>query len=361
MRTDLVHKLLCPVCRQTMELLEDAPAPADNLTTIDEGVLRCKCSRMYPVSNGIPRLLPVTLEDKAQHNNFTDEQPTIGRETKEFKETWIKTQQSFGRQWLRYEVQHVPEDEKTFEAKTGFRLKDLKGLQVLDAGCGGGRYSYLSARSGAQVTAVDISRAVEKTSQLCSTFNNIDIIQASITQLPLKTGQFDRIYSIGVLHHTPNTESAFQALVPYLKPGGVIAIWVYPKWSATRETMNNFWRSITTRLPHPVVHAASVLSAPLGGARERMYRSKSRLLARVAWQTEKLLPGFSNHPDRRQRICDTFDWLTPQYQWHHTPEEVRGWFEAAGLVNIQNLAESAELVHPGQGEGVFFSGQRPEE
>ena len=45
---------------------------------------------------------------------------------------------SFGRQWNKYEVAHDEEDRATFQAKTGVKLEDLKGLRVLDAGCGAG-------------------------------------------------------------------------------------------------------------------------------------------------------------------------------------------------------------------------------
>lgn len=161
-----------------------------------------------------------------------------------------------------------------------------------------------------------------------------------------------------MLHHTPDTRKAFEALIPYLKPGGMISIWLYPEWDPLRETMNRFWRSLTTRLPHSVMHAFSSIVSPFGSLRGRVYRSNWRFLARALWQTEKLFPGISNHPDPRQRVCDTFDWLTPQYQWHHTDDEVRAWFVSAGLTNVRNLSELSVQFHPGQGEGICFTGQK---
>jgi SAM-dependent methyltransferase len=230
---------------------------------------------------------------------------------------------------------------------------------VLDAGCGGGRYSFVAGSAGADVISVDISSAVNKAAQLCASLPNVHVLQANLMKLPLPEQSFDRIFSIGVLHHTPDTRAAFDALVPLLKPGGRISIWLYPKWDGLRETMNSFWRGITTHLPHACIHAFSVATSPVGRIRGRVYESGPKWLSRALWQTDKLMPGISNHPDPRQRVCDTFDWFTPQYQWHHTDDEVSGWFEAAGLVNVVNLSESKTRYHVGQGHGVCFTGQRP--
>jgi hypothetical protein len=47
--------------------------------------------------------------------------------------------ESFGLQWTEFDVAHDAEDRATFAAKTGVQPEQLRGLQVLDAGCGGGR------------------------------------------------------------------------------------------------------------------------------------------------------------------------------------------------------------------------------
>lgn len=347
----LINELVCPDCRTLMISQGSQNDELDNCV-----IVRCgKCNRSYPVINVIPRIVP----EFASHTSAPGSATTRSEaEALEFRRTWHRTQESFGRQWLRYDVQTKDEDRQTFENKTGISLEKIAGMNVLDAGCGGGRYAFVTGTAGANVVAVDISLAVEKTQELCRSMKNVKIVQANLLSLPFREKSFERIYSIGVLHHTPDTRKAFEALIPYLKPGGVISIWLYPQWSPLRENMNRFWRSLTTRLPHFAVHAFSTIISPLGALRGRVYRSNRRLLARVLWQTEKIFPGISNHPDPRQRVCDTFDWLTPQYQWHHTDEEVRGWFESAGLTNIRNLSQSYGQFHTGQGEGVCFSGQK---
>ena len=58
---------------------------------------------------------------------------------------------------------------------------------------------------------------------------NIHIIQADIMNLPFRRRVFDLIFSEGVLHHTPHTQSAFNSLLKHLAPGGEMAFYVYQK------------------------------------------------------------------------------------------------------------------------------------
>ena len=116
---------------------------------------------------------------------------------------------SFGRQWNRYDVARDQEDESIFKTKTGVMPRDLAGKLVLDAGCGGGRYARLAGSHGARVIAVDLSSAVAKASELCASLPNVLVLQADLLDLPLALEAFDLVYSIGVLHHTPNPRPRF--------------------------------------------------------------------------------------------------------------------------------------------------------
>jgi SAM-dependent methyltransferase/uncharacterized protein YbaR (Trm112 family) len=348
----MFDELICPDCRTPLA----GWTSGDTADGVCDVVHCANCCLSYPVIKGIPRM----IRDMAEPTNAArTSSACLEHHAGDFHNTWHRTQASFGRQWLRYDVQTKDEDKQTFENKTGFSLDLLSGMKVLDAGCGGGRYAFVTGSAAANVTAVDISLAVEKTRELCRSLKNVRIVQANLMTLPFPNESFDRIYSIGVLHHTPDTRQAFEALIPYLKPGGEISIWLYPKWDPLRETMNRFWRSLTTRLPHAAIHGFSTFVSPFGALRGRVYRSRYRLFARLLWQTEKIFPGISNHPDPRQRVCDTFDWLTPQYQWHHTDDEVRDWFRSVGLTDIRNLSELFGQFHAGQGEGVCFTGKKP--
>lgn len=316
--------LRCPDCR--VELAPEPAAP-DGADPPADGRLRCRgCGQAYPVVRGVPRFAPG---------------PTGYAE-------------SFGIQWRRYEVQRPAEDREVFLAKTGFTARDLEGRVVLDAGCGSGRYAAVAASLGAHVAAVDVTEAVERAREVCAGLPAVQVIQADLLRLPFAAGTFDTIYSLGVLHHTADTRAAFEALVPMLRPGGRLAVWVYRRNTWLQESVNTALRALARRLPDRALHGLAVAGAISGGLP----------LVRHA----NLLVPFSSHPDWRLRVCDTYDWYAPRFQHHHTEAEVVGWFQAAGLEDVRPLrgyrhrGPRYDWVHDRgllPGSGISVVGRRP--
>lgn len=232
--------------------------------------------------------------------------------------------QSFGDQWTRFEVAHDDEDRATFEAKTGMALSDLKGLRVLDAGCGGGRYSKICAEAGANVVGVDHTRAVDKARALCRHLDNVKFAQADLKQLPLEQQSFDFVFSIGVMHHDADTRAVFDAVAPMVKPGGRYSVWLYRRNQWWQEIINSGLRAVTTRVPPGLLRPACHVGAVLGGTP-------------VVNRTLNKVVNFSAHPSYENRVCDTFDWWAPEYQYHHTVEELTAWFKDAEFGDIRVL------------------------
>lgn len=238
--------------------------------------------------------------------------------------------ESFGFQWRRFartqldSANGTTESRDTFVQKTGWSLGALQNKRVLDAGCGMGRFAEVCADAGAEVYAVDLSVAVEAAFRNLGHRPNVRIYQADIMNLPFPEASFDYIYSIGVLHHTPDTKAAFLALVPLLRPGGALAIWVY----STRLRLlagGALLRRFSPRLPKDWLLRTSGIAIPL------YYVHRVPVLGKL---TSAMLPT-SVHPNAEWRWLDTFDWYSPKYQWKHTYREVEGWFREAGLVEIE--------------------------
>ena len=356
MKRRLIEVLRCPGCEGRFSL-EAFEAAGDE---IREGLLACKCGRNYPVTGGIARILPDAFLDHPEfvlkHKDKLPQKLFADGEAQSFRKTHGRTKRSFGREWLSYDVRREEEDEATFLAKTGFKLKELEGKKVLDAGCGGGRYTLVAGRAGAQVYAVDLSGAVEKTAELAGGLPGVNVVQGDLFRLPFEKNYFDFIYCIGVLHHTPDTRAGFQTLIDFLASGGRISIWVYKRRHPIQEIVNRVQRAISTRLPHSLLHKCACLVEPYGRFLSRLYGSPKKWVRRLATLLDLLVIGVSTHPDKEIRVCDTFDWYSPQHQWHFRDEEVRRWFEDVGLKDIVNLSMDQKLYHKGQGEGVNFSG-----
>jgi SAM-dependent methyltransferase len=231
---------------------------------------------------------------------------------------------SFGRQWNRYEVAHEAEDRATFEAKTGISLSSLRGLRVLDAGCGGGRYSRVVGEAGATVVGADHSTAVEKAAKLCGHLPDVGFVQADLKRLPFEPSSFDVAFSIGVMHHDANTRGVFDSVARMVKPGGRLAVWLYRRNQWWQESVNSALRRRSVRLDPERLERLCRVGAFLGGIP-------------VLKQTLNKIVNFSAHPNWENRLCDTFDWYAPEYQHHHTLTELCDWFYSAGFDDLKIL------------------------
>ncbi|MEO1999071.1 MAG: methyltransferase domain-containing protein [Planctomycetaceae bacterium] len=231
---------------------------------------------------------------------------------------------SFGLQWNRYEVAHDQEDRDTFQAKTGVSADALRGLRVLDAGCGGGRYTRLASLAGASVCAADQSTAVEKAQQLAGDATNTFFLQADLKRLPFRPAAFDFVFSIGVMHHDVETRAVFDAVASMVKPGGRLAVWLYRRNQFWQEWLNNRLRGMTVSMAPDRLERWCRVGAWLGGIP-------------IINQTLNKIVNFSSHPCWENRVCDTFDWYAPDYQHHHTVNELCSWFQSAGFHKLQVL------------------------
>jgi 2-polyprenyl-3-methyl-5-hydroxy-6-metoxy-1,4-benzoquinol methylase len=275
-------------------------------------VLACTgCGRKYPVVNGLARFV--------NGQEYTS---------------------SFGFQWhvhARTQLDTAESDrsERAFRRRTGFKPEDLAGKLVLDVGCGMGRFAEVATRWGAHVVGVDLSSAAEVAARNLSS-RQATIFQADVFHLPFAAESFDMIYSIGVLHHTPNCEKAFKMLPGLLKPGGRIAIWLYSRYNSWYR-MSDVYRKVTRRLPPELLYKLCYGVVPLYGAHQVLKRVP--LVGRPASGALAYLVPMAMHKDRRWRILDTFDWYSPWYQSKHTYEEVFRWFESCGLEDLRVIEQ----------------------
>lgn len=299
MRDFLMQLLDCPECRSGPLRLK-AQERRDG--EIISGQITCDgCGRVYPVINGIPRFLKNYQKSQVQ---------------KRFEHQWKK--------WGRDEVifgRTREESKKFFLDFSGSAInpKYLKGKVSLDGGCGHGRFAEIMAECGAFSVGLDIGSGVEIARHRIKKYPNAAIVQGDIMNPPFKKGIFDYIWSNGVIHHTPNTREAFSQLVKILKSGGYLDIWLYPKKGILWEVSQAFIRSITTRMPVPMLEFFCYLAVPL----------------------LSIVPTFSktSFPKNTWRQCAQviYDWYSPKYQTHHTNEEISGWYNQEGFSDIEIL------------------------
>ena len=269
--------------------------------------------------------------------------------------------ESFAYQWERFSKTQLDPvlSERNFERKTGLRKENLRGKLVLDVGCGMGRFAEVATRWGARVIGIDLSQAAEVAASNLADRDFV-ALQADVFSLPFAPAAFDCIYSIGVLHHTPDCESAFKNLVPYLKPGGSIAIWLYSgyhKW----YRFSDYYRKITHRIPVRKLHAFLRVAVPCLYWLGRGLRAIPLAGPPMAALLQYVFPVNQN-PNPEIRVLDTFDWYSPKYQSKHTYEQVVRWFESCGLesLTVAEISIGVNGSKPVESRHTTVPGLRPD-
>lgn len=107
------------------------------------------------------------------------------------------------------------------------------GMRVLEIGVGMGADFVRWLRAGAVATGVDLTeRAVAITSRRVADEDLVGVVQvADAEALPFADGEFDLVYSWGVLHHTPDTRGALREASRVLRPGGRLKVMLYHRCS----------------------------------------------------------------------------------------------------------------------------------
>jgi SAM-dependent methyltransferase len=202
MKRGLLERLCCPECRGELNLEAATTSGPEDIAT---GHLRCRnCSRAFPITRGVPRLLPDSLSAGA-----------------------LATAAAFEFEWQHYPKTNPYTVDQFLDWIAPLSPAFFRDKLVLDAGCGTGGFAAYAAEFGArQVLAMDISGSVEVAANHLNDHPTLSVIQGSIESPPL-TGGMDFIFSIGVIHHLESPSAGIRSLARLLRPGGTLFVWVY--------------------------------------------------------------------------------------------------------------------------------------
>ena len=127
-----------------------------------------------------------------------------------------------------------------------------------DFGCGTGRWTkYFANRVGA-IAAIDPSDAIFTAAQVLDKTGNVQLYKASIDNLPFPDNYFDFGFSLGVLHHIPDTQLAMKTCVKKIRPGGHFLVYLYYNFDNRGRLfkfiywLSNLIRLVVSKLPGAV-------------------------------------------------------------------------------------------------------------
>jgi SAM-dependent methyltransferase len=158
-----------------------------------------------------------------------------------------------------------------------YGFADAAGQRTLELGCGMGYNAQRLAQCGARLTVMDLApRAVALARERFGLRGLLgDFVVADAERLPFAAGAFARVFSSGVIHHTPDTAGAAGEIVRVLQPGGAATVMLYHRDSIW------FWWNIVCLLGGLML-CLNMLPPGL----------RARLLARrPAWRDYLLPPG----------------------------------------------------------------------
>lgn len=139
------------------------------------------------------------------------------------------TVDSFGEEWKSFHDFHPKDMHLAGNSYFDIVSEDMLGPQTIaaDFGCGSGRWTKYIAGRVKRIAAVDPSDAIFAANTVLADTPNADLYKASISNLPFQDNYFDFAFSLGVLHHIPDTKQAMKDCVKKLKPGGFFLVYLY--------------------------------------------------------------------------------------------------------------------------------------
>ncbi len=249
--------------------------------------------------------------------------------------------EDFGNEWLEFNFTKV-EKEKIFSAyQQYFRIfpwnqisKDSVGF---DMGCGSGRWAQFVAPKVKILNCIEPSRAIEVAQQILKDTDNVRFWNETTDTCSIETASQDFGYSLGVLHHIPDTEKALADCARLLKPGAPFLLYLYynfenkPWWFRAIWKVSDCLRSCISKLPK----GAKKMSC------DAIAFTVYFPLSRLAWLLEKLGVNVENIPlsdyrDKAFYICrnDALDRFGTRLEQRFSRRQITQMLENTGFERI---------------------------
>jgi len=253
-----------------------------------------------------------------------------------------KVVNDFGREWNKFNHLEIDKNslQASFESYFSIFPFDIlpKNAEGFDMGCGSGRWAKFVAPMIYKLNCIDPSElALKQANQNLSKYSNCHFECASASENSLQESSQDFGYSLGVLHHTPDTFEALESCAKKLKPGAPFLIYLYysldnkPFWYRALWRISDFFRKIISKLPFPIKFFISQLIGLI------VYLP----LARLSMLMEKFGLNVKNFPlsDYRYKPfyvlrTDALDRFGTRLEHRFSKKEITDMLERAGFNNI---------------------------
>lgn len=252
------------------------------------------------------------------------------------------TVEGFGAEWAAFDQTKLGGDEYDALFSSYFGIFPFDQLpdeaEGFDLGCGSGRWAVGVLERVGKLHCIDPSeQALAVAKRKIGTDRRARFHLAAADSIPLVDDSQDFGYSLGVLHHVPDTRRALADCVSKLKPGAPFLLYLYyaldgrPVWFRAIWQMTDIGRRMISALPFPARKAVTSVIAAL------VYWP----LSRTARLGEQLGMDASNVPLSAYRKSsyytlrtDALDRFGTRLEQRFSRAEIEAMMISAGLVEI---------------------------
>jgi len=250
--------------------------------------------------------------------------------------------EGFGDEWSRFTQSGLSHSERQRVFDQYF---DVFPWQIIDShsrgadfGCGSGRWACVVAPRVGHLICLDPSPdALEVAKENLNADMNVEFILGDAQSNPIPNDSLDFGYSLGVLHHIPDTQDALRSCVLRLKQGAPFLLYLYyafenrPFWFRGLWRFSDWIRRFVSRMPYQLRYIVSQMIAIL------VYWPLARCAKLVAstGANASSLPLFF-YRDRSFYVMrtDALDRFGTRLEQRFTRQQIKVMMEVAGLEKV---------------------------
>jgi ubiquinone/menaquinone biosynthesis C-methylase UbiE len=249
----------------------------------------------------------------------------------------------FGDEWSTFDQTGLPDAELDALFAQYFSVFPWERLRTdavgFDLGCGSGRWAQRVAPRVGTLHCIDASAdALAVAQRNLAGELNCTFIQASVDELDLPPASMDFGYSLGVLHHVPDTEAGLRACARLLRPGAPLLVYLYyafdnrPAWYRGLWRASDVLRRRLSRAPHRVKLAVTSFVA----VTVYLPLARTAALARRAGVRADAFP-LAYYADRSLYTMrtDAYDRFGTRLEQRFTRDEIAGMLARAGFEDVR--------------------------
>ncbi|HET9813262.1 MAG TPA: class I SAM-dependent methyltransferase [Sphingomicrobium sp.] len=256
-----------------------------------------------------------------------------------------RTVEGFGEEWAAFDQRRLDPAERQHWFDRYFAIFPWDALPAnaegFDLGCGSGRWAALVAPRVGLLHCIDpAAAALDVCRASLAGASNVRFHLAAADALPLADGSQDFGYSLGVLHHIPDTGRAMRDAARKLKPGAPFLVYLYysfdnrPAWFTALWRLSDIGRRLISRLPFPLRKGVTTVIAA------GVYWPLSRAARLAEWSGADVggFPlGAYRHGSFYSMRTDALDRFGTRLEQRFSRREIVRMMEDAGLEQISFL------------------------